>query len=288
MVIKVGKTTLIPLAFHSAISLSCSIFLFPQSISSQYIKRLQNALSPLASALTLHQSILQTPHDAPEFTSLYSQMSTMNGKAEDALVLLRTSSRLLKSDLVYSRFAPTDFVFIQENLARLIGRTMGLTMFFSFMDPTREKFSMTPVPSLPVSPVFSRAPSRQPSPERNHSVEEMFEAPGHQGPMKRRKAHYSSEPPTTATSPAPSRHEHHPHTHSHHHGHSHHHRSHSQSRHLRHKLRHLKESSRHEHTVAAFETQKYLNLEATHLHIPYAGDYTRQALNLIQERYATI
>ncbi|KAF8344985.1 hypothetical protein F5887DRAFT_968850 [Amanita rubescens] len=281
--IAVGKATLIPLSFHSVIALFCSIFVFPRSISSQYLKRLQNALSPLASALALHQSILKTPHDAPEFTSLYAQMSTMNGKAEDALVLLRASARLLKSDLVYSRFAPNDFVFIHEHLARLIGRTMGLTMFFSFMDPTREKFSRTPVPSLPVSPDFSRAPSRQHSPERSNVVEEMFEAPGYQGPTKRRKPHYPSEPSsriqTAATSPAPSRHDLHSHTH---HGHSHHHH-HSQSRHLHHKLRHLKGSSRHEHTVAMFETQKYLNLEAAHLHIPYADDYTRQALNLIQD-----
>ena len=289
MVIKIGETILIPLAFHSAISLLCSIFVFPQSISSQYINRLQNALSPLASALTLHQSILKTPHDAPEFTSLYAQMSTTGGKAEDALIFLRASARLLKSDLVYSRFAPNDFVFIHQNLARLMGRTMGMAMFFSFMDPTREKFSITPMPSLPASPVFSRTPSRQHSPERSHTVEEMFDAPGHQGSAKRRKAHYSSEPlsrtHTTATSPAPSRLEHPSHTHSHHHGHSHHHRSHSQSRHLHHKLLHLKQTSRHEHTVAVFETQKYLNLEATHLHIPYADDYTRQALNLVQERY---
>jgi hypothetical protein len=37
--------------------------------------------------------------------------------------------------------------------------------------------------------------------------------------------------------------------------------------------------------VGMFETQRYLNLEATHLHIPLAEVYTRQALDLVQERY---
>jgi hypothetical protein len=86
---------MIPLVFHSAISLLCSIFIFPQSISSQFTTRLQNAMVPLESILNLHQTILQTPHDSPDFISLYNEISRMSGKAEQMLIPLRTCSRVI-------------------------------------------------------------------------------------------------------------------------------------------------------------------------------------------------
>ena len=288
---------MIPLAFHSAITLLCSIFIFPQSISSQFTTRLQNAMVPLESILNLHQTILKTPHDSPDFISLYNDISGMSGKAEQTLIPLRASSRLLKSDLVYSRFAPNDFVCIQEQLPRLISCMTGTAMYFGFLDPTRKRFSVTPMPSLPASPTFSRTPSRQHSPERRHTAEEVLEVSIHQRPTTRRRAQQRtsvllSPISTVSTSASPvhasPQHPQHPHFHPHHHPHSHHY-SHSHSHHsshLHYKLLHLKRTSRHEHAVGMFETQRYLNLEATHLHIPLAEVYTRQVLDLVQERCA--
>ena len=244
---------------------------------------------PLESILNLHQTILKTPHDSPDFISLYNEISGMSGKAEQALIPLRASSRLLKSDLVYSRFAPNDFVCIQEQLPRLISCMTGTAMYFGFLDPTRKRFSVTPMPSLPASPVFSRTPSRQHSPERKHTTEEVLEVSIHQR-STRRRAHRTSAlltpTSTVATSPVSPQHTHfhphHPHSHPHSHHHSHSHSHHSS--HLHYKLLHLKRTSRHEHAVGMFETQRYLNLEATHLHIPLAEVYTRQVLDLVQER----
>jgi hypothetical protein len=308
---------LIPLALHSAVTLLCSIFIFPQSISTQFTRRLQNALVPIASALDLHQTILKTPHDSPEFISLYNQISGMSGKSEDMLILLRASARLLKSDLVYSRFAPTDFIRMLDRLPRQIGRMTGMAMYFGFLDPTREKFSVTPMPSLPGSPSVSRSSS-----PRQHSAHSIEEVLVHQHPMTRRRGHRTSEATPTPTaailaSHPNSQHSHshphqHPHSHPHQHSHSHphqhshshphqhshsqphsnhhsHHHPHSHPHHSSHRhyqLLHLKRSTRHEHAVGMFETQRYLNLEATHLHIPLAEVYTRQALDLVQERYA--
>ena len=76
----------------------------------------------------------------------------MSAKAEDVLCTV-----------AQSRLAPNSFIFIRENLARLIGRTMGLAMFFSFMNPTREESSTTP--SVPLYflnfPKLPRGSTRQ-------------------------------------------------------------------------------------------------------------------------------
>ena len=296
MVSKVGRSVLVPVSLHSASALLCSIFIFPQSISSLFTTRLRNAMVPLESILNLHQTIFKTPHDSPGFISLYDEISGMSGKAEQTLIPLRASSRLLKSDLVYSRFAPNDFVCIQEQLPRLISCTTGMAMYFGTLDPTRKRFSMTPMPSLPASPLFSRTPSRQPSrqpsPERRHTSEEVVEVSIHNHPTTRRRAHRTSDiltPISTVASSAspvhtnsqhPHFHPHHRHPHHHHHSHSHSHHS----THLHYKLLHLKRTSRHEHVVGMFETQRYLNLEATHFHVPLGDVYTRQMLALVYER----
>ncbi|KAK2462664.1 hypothetical protein APHAL10511_005397 [Amanita phalloides] len=283
-----GRSIMIPLAFHSAINVLCSAIVFPDSVSSLFTKRLQNVLFPLASALELHQTILTTAHDSPEFTSLSSQITSITGKAEDALVPLSASARLLKSDLVYSRFAPYDFKCVQDNLGRLIGRAAGMAMYFTFIDPTRERFSVTPIPSLPTSPVLgSPVLSRQPSSERlGHKGRELGkeEEPASQSIVTRRRGR-----PTSDRSPSlnhthvsdPDFHSSHsrPHPRPSHHSHLHHPHSH----HLHYRLLHLKKTSRHEHAVGTFEVQKYLNLEAAHLHTPLADAYTRQMLHLMRD-----
>ncbi|KAM6495323.1 Protein of unknown function (DUF2422) domain containing protein [Amanita muscaria] len=278
---QIGKSLLIPISFHSAISLLCATFIFPESVTSQYIGRVQAIISPLASALEMHRTILRTPHDSQEFKSLSSTINATIGKAEDALVPLAASARLLKSDLVYSRFAPSDFRPFSDCLGRLIGRATGMCMYFALIDATRDRFSITPAPSLPSSPIISSTPSRQPSPERHHDKDETHTAAGSYEPS------ILHTPLTRRLSHQPSHHHHREghghssHARTHTHSHSHVHRTHLH--HVHHKLLHLKRSSRHEHIVGMFEAQKYLNLEATRLHTPYAELYARQMLDLLHE-----
>ncbi|KAF8629340.1 hypothetical protein AX15_003501 [Amanita polypyramis BW_CC] len=286
-----GKSLLIPMSLHTAISLLCSIFIFPESMSSQYTKRLQGVLTPLAKVLEMHRSVLKTPLDSPEFQSLTDQINSIVGGAESALVPVSASARLLRSDLIYSRYAPVDFRPIQETLSRLVPRTTGMGMYFSLIDPTRERLPMTPYLSLPPSPVMSGSPSRQPSPEHGLRDKEDIYATwtSHESPIARtsvsrrrvvRRSSYDNAPSSPPSSPPLSpvstpQHSHaHAHTHCHHRVHS---------RHLHHKLLHLKRSSRHEHVVGTFEVQKYLNLEASWLHTPFTETYTKRMLDLLQE-----
>ncbi|KAF5346488.1 hypothetical protein D9756_010113 [Leucocoprinus leucothites] len=99
----------------------------------------------------------------------------------------------------------------------------------------------------------SRPPSRKPS----RSLERM------------RTGGSQTSSPIIATSP------HHHHSHLHHHGHQ-----------LHHSLLHLSLGIRKgggEHAVGVFESQRYMNLEATRLHDPYGDVYTQRATELLRD-----
>jgi hypothetical protein len=76
--------------------------------------------------------------------------------------------------MIYGRFAPSDYKIMHNLVRRLVVRANGMQSFFAHIDPTRERFPITPVTSRLGSPVASRAVSpsgtpshsRAPSPER--------------------------------------------------------------------------------------------------------------------------
>ncbi|PFH45992.1 hypothetical protein AMATHDRAFT_70774 [Amanita thiersii Skay4041] len=309
---QVGKSVLIPLTFHTALSLLASIFIFPSSISAQFTTRLQGVLSPLATSIELHRSILKTTNDWESFSSMSAEIMKAVGQAEDGLVPIVISHRLLKSDLIYSRFKPADFECIQGTVRRLTGRATGMGMYFSLIDPTREKFPVTPAPSVPSTPILPSTPmlgSRHPSPERTQTREktethgeDLERTSSSFWTLTRRRPHRSptetprsprtprSDSPTCSRPQSAHSPQHHHHHHHHHHpfhpGHTHSHsHSHSHRMHvnlLHHSLLHLA-SAKHEQAVGLFESQRYLNLEATRFHTPYGEDYTIQMLALLQE-----
>ncbi len=56
-------------------------------------------------------------------------MRTETKKVEGALIPLAAAARLLKSDLIYGRFAPEDFRTFQNLFRRLAGRADGLGVY---------------------------------------------------------------------------------------------------------------------------------------------------------------
>ncbi|KAF7322544.1 hypothetical protein HMN09_00032900 [Mycena chlorophos] len=253
----IGQAIVLPIALHSAVALLCSFVVFPQTISSQFTTRLGLIIAPLARTFELHQLILAKDPYSDDFSKLVAEISSSVAKGEAELAPLAASARLLTSDLTVSRYAPTDFVALQQVVKRMAVRAHGMTVYFKVVDPTRERFPVTPVVSRLGTPVpGSPAASRPPSPPRT--------------PI-RESAEWIDENDRDTSPPTPSRRSRHSHTHSQHH---HHHNSLIQSLHL-----HLGRKKT-EHAVGVFESQRYLDLEANLVH-PHVVSHTKETTELL-------
>ncbi|KAJ6463830.1 hypothetical protein C8R47DRAFT_1156945 [Mycena vitilis] len=248
-----GKAIILPIAFHSAMALLCSVVIFPSTVSSQFTTRLALVLAPLTRSFELHRTVLEKDPYSPEFASTVATIVASVAKSEAGLVPLAASARLLKSDLVFSRFQPTDFIALQTVAKRMAVRANGMGRYFTLLDPMREKFPVTPGPSragtpVPGSPAASRPPSLR-SPTHEHMDDVDMDG--------------DSAPPT------PTRRSRHSHHHSHH-------------RHNLHNslLHHL--SLKTHHVVGVFESHRYLDLEAR-LNHPEVTVHTQQTTRLLSQ-----
>jgi hypothetical protein len=274
----------IPLAIHSAVVLIVSVLVFPSSISAQFTDRLQASIAPLITSLELHRTLLRTPTDSPDF-SAKGIIAAVN-QAEGSLVDLAAAARLLKIDVIYSRFAPSDFAELHKLMRRLVVRSNGMTVYFTLLDPTRERFPVTPAPSRPQTPVAnSPMASRPPSPDHGDAggfsdsgtpvsaAEERHKSAAMHRPRHPR-LHYR-KPDTHTRS-------HSQHRHSTHYGESH---SQKHNNLLHNSLLHLaiSRNPKPEHAVGVFESNRYLNLELMHMSHPDSVQTTARVTKLLDE-----
>ncbi|KDQ52942.1 hypothetical protein JAAARDRAFT_39659 [Jaapia argillacea MUCL 33604] len=282
----IGQAIVVPIAFHSAISLVVSLLVFPSTVSAQYRERLSGVLSPLVTVISEHRKLLQTCTTDPEFSA--SAITAAVGKSEAGLIPLAASGRLMKRDVVWCRFSPTDLVDLQNWVRRLSVRANGLGIYFTLIDPLRERFPVTPAASRPGTPARgtpsqSRAQSRAASRDREGSdngslpvspateVTHLESEGGedttrvHISTPHRRRSHVVND----------QSHSHHLPRHSH--------RTRSPHRHRLHlpHLTHL--TPQPEQAVGVFESMRYLDIEAAHLSHPLAAHYTQRATELLRE-----
>jgi len=273
-------------------------------------------LSPLISSLDQHCKILGADVPSEEFASLADSITAASDGSESILVLLAASTRLLNNDVSWSRFAPGDFHTFHNLARRLAGRANGMTVYFTLADTSRDPFPLTPAPSganTPAlgSPVISRPSSPAHTEGRSGSHVRMesrtseeivvdennvkVNGPGESSILDGAKTPYShrsrrlfrSRPSSRKASLERTRthtgasfsssqvvtpHHHGPHLHLHLGGH------------LPHSLLHLSFGRRREErAVGVFESQRYMNLEATRFHDPYADFYTQKAAKLLRD-----
>ncbi|KAF9813949.1 hypothetical protein IEO21_05385 [Rhodonia placenta] len=294
----IGRAIVLPLVFHAALCILSAALIFPSTITAQYAGALSSLFDPLERALLEHRATLKWSPGGPEFAKGVSKINGFVNGAEAGLGPAAAALRLVKHDIVWGRFAPTDVGNLQWHARRLVTRANGMGIFFTLIEPTRERFPVTPIPSRtatpvgsrPITPVTSRPGtpfgSRPTSPAVSPSVSRM--EPAAWSPM-------ASRPP----SPSGMRQRNGQPRNSHH--------SMSSlrltiSRHLNFRLRRHEEESQHErlhfsllhlaHTlslphaesaVAVFESQRYLALEATRLSHPDSPSETERFVALLNE-----
>ncbi|KAF9499221.1 hypothetical protein BDN71DRAFT_1384411 [Pleurotus eryngii] len=285
----IGEAIILPLAFHSGVALLCSILIFPVSISAQFTQNLTNVLRPLQTSLALHRSLLESSSSSPpnptdsnspvtpssdSASTLTSTLKQTVSKSESGLIPLAASARLLRSDLIYTRFAPLDWRNVQKVARRIAVRANGMSVYWELVDPEMSRFSARSVPGTPIIAA--------PSLIRSGTAED-GEEPG--TPTLSTITQYPQTQPQT-----------HSHSHTNLLGHFHRH-PHLHSIHLHSALKRLSLShppsspnSPHNHhqpstefAVGVFESQRYLNLEARRLHDPLEEEHTREGNALLKE-----
>lgn len=304
-----GKAIVVPLAVHAGLAVVCSAVVFPTTITAQYTGAFNAVLAPMNQILALYRSILKMDPASPEFASTASTIHGLVDKAEAGLFGAGVASRLLKRDILWGRFSPNDIGALADILRPLVVRTNGMGVYFHLIDPTRERFPMTPAPSAPVTPALSRTPTRPSTP-----VDDTAESDGDTLKRRRRPAEHGPSPlrhsltqgfpdrsPTQVTtadsgekkdrerdwSRALARHfHHHKRSASHHAAH--------QNNNLHFSLLQLAHtlSINHDHSslhlpqktaVGVFESQRYMTLEATRLGHGNSAETTALFVSLVQE-----
>lgn len=238
--------------------------------------RLQDVLSCLVSATKEHRQRLQQDVTASDFSTALV-VAALN-KAESGLALLLSAAHLKKFDVIYSRFAPGDYSQIHSLARRLIVKARGMSVYYTLIDPTRERFPITPIPSIPATPTSPSPPhSRPPSPDRDHPLartEKVNDSEPLDGGSKRPPYHHHTTPHVhyhTALHHRKRWRSPHRHTASHHSTHSH--------GSLLHTA--LSRAAKTETAVGVFESLHYLNLEATYMYHPDSEAYVSRANELL-------
>ncbi|PCH32963.1 hypothetical protein WOLCODRAFT_141429 [Wolfiporia cocos MD-104 SS10] len=298
----VGRAIVLPLIFHAALCIAAAAFIFPSTISAQYAAALSGLLGSLESALIDHRAVLKLTPSGSEFSATVAKITASVNKSEAGLAPAAAVLRLVKHDVVWGRFAPTDLGGLQLFARRLVTRANGLGIFFTLIEPTRERFPITPLPSKPGTPTGSRpitpVASRPGTPLASHpatpvqaradgiawSTTPVTSRPaspdGERGRGHKRGAHGRRNPSGSSLRLTLSRHinlrlrRH---------------EEDSQNQRLHFSLLHLAHSLAGPHpdsaeaAVAVFESQRYLALEATRLSHPDMPDTTEQFVVLLSE-----
>ncbi|KAJ3862063.1 hypothetical protein EV359DRAFT_45947 [Lentinula novae-zelandiae] len=150
-----GRAIFIPLVFHSIISILASIILFPESLSNNFTKRVAAVFTPLQKATAIHLTLLRTTPGGDcveEFKGHIDSLAGVVAQSEAALGPLAQAARLLPSEVVYSRYSPRDWRPLQDLARRVAVRANGMSIYFTLIDPTRERFPITPATTRPGTP----------------------------------------------------------------------------------------------------------------------------------------
>ena len=277
---------MLPVTLFSAVALLVSITIFPSTISAQFTTRLQGVLSPLVESFELHRRVLKSVPHTEHFSEMVASIKTLTGRSEATLASLAAAGRLLDSDLIYARFSPEDFHSFQNQARRITARASGMETYFMLIDPIRERFPISPGPSVPETPLISMPATPNPI----HAVptlEQTIELQADSMDNRLENDLSISQPRRPALHASSSQEPHSPSIlYRRSHG--------TQSprfnmpRHLPHNILHRKllqvSNSRKENVVGIFESQRYLNLEASTFRDPDAQAHTTQATALLSNR----
>ncbi|KAI0653782.1 hypothetical protein C8Q70DRAFT_927041 [Cubamyces menziesii] len=285
----IGQVIAIPLSLHCGLCIFFSAVIFPCTITAQYTHTLFSVLCPLSDFLTQHRKVLQLDPSSEEFKTTVKGIVGFLNSSEGGLGQAAANVRLLKQDVVFGRFSPTKIGEFQPIIRRLVTRANGMDIFFTLIEPTREKFPMTPIPSRLATPRTGTPSSTRPqtpttpstpipgSPPNGLREDPEQTARRRRNLQKRALEHSHMHKSFTRKLHLRLREHHEEHQH---------HQVHFSLLNLAHALSPLARvstSASGETAVGVFESQRYMAIEATRLTQPDEMDVTADFVRLLHE-----
>ncbi|KAI0820568.1 hypothetical protein BC628DRAFT_1330069 [Trametes gibbosa] len=285
----IGQVIAIPLAFHCGLCILFAALIFPSTITAHYTHTLFAVLAPLEDVLSLHRTVLAMDPSSEAFKANVKNITAMLSKSEGGLGQAAATVRLLKQDIVYGRFSPTNIGQFQPIVRRLVTRANGMDIFFTLIEPTRERFPITPIPSRlgtprsgtpgstrPATPVSPATPIPGSPPNGLREDPEQF-ARRRRNLQKRALEHPHGHKAFSRKLHLKLREHHEEHQH---------HEVHFSLLNLAHALSPLARASTTasaETAVGVFESQRYMAIEANRLSHPDESEVTARFVQLLHE-----
>ena len=284
----IGRAVVVPVACHSALAVVGAALIFPSTITAQYAASIGRVLDPVEAFLAQHRAVLRMETSSEAFADAVKGLRTLVDKAENGMAPTAVWLRSLKRDVVWGRFAPADIATLQWSLRRIVTRAEGMNIYFGLIDPTRERFPVTPAPTVPNTPVLTRSntpvASRSGSPVRGRRERssDVLDQVTTRESMHHRRKHGGASSPLHAAIARHLRHlsrggGHGQHKHSSHHDNH----LHLSLLELAHALSPRSPDS--EGAVGVFESQRYIALEETRLSHAQSPEMTAQFTALLSE-----
>ncbi|KIP04314.1 hypothetical protein PHLGIDRAFT_493842 [Phlebiopsis gigantea 11061_1 CR5-6] len=184
---KLGRSVVVPLAISAGLSILAAAVIFPSTITAQYTHAIARVLDPLETFLTQHRKVLSMDPSSDEFKATVGVIKGLQGRSEAAMAPTAVWLQSLKRDIVWGRFSPADVSTMQWAVRRIVTRAEGMNIYFTLIEPTRERFPVTPAPTVPNTPTFTRqntpAHSRGTSPVRGLREQQSMNTLNNQEPV---------------------------------------------------------------------------------------------------------
>ncbi|GAA5882877.1 hypothetical protein JCM16303_006623 [Sporobolomyces ruberrimus] len=188
----IGLTFFIPFACQHAITIACTILIFPETLAHQFSDRTIATLSPLRQVIQRQSKMLKSNPRTAEWLE-YAEIKATTTQAMASLALMNTAESNLTREISFARVNGKDLTSVLQKMRVLTARTTGFVRFYEVVSkhlhrdytdakggPVADDLTIhlgrSGAPSTVASPNDTPETSRPPSPTRTPTRQDSKDA----------------------------------------------------------------------------------------------------------------
>ncbi|GAA5954631.1 hypothetical protein JCM3765_003834 [Sporobolomyces pararoseus] len=188
----IGLTFFIPFACQHAITIACTVLIFPETLAHQFSDRTIATLSPLQNVIKRQREMLKANPRTADWLE-YADIKGTTGQAMASLALMNTAEANLTREISFARVNGKDLTSMLQKMRILTARTTGFVRFYDVVSkhlhrdysdskggPVADQLTIhlgrSGAPSTVASPDDTPASTRPPSPTRSPNRQDSKDA----------------------------------------------------------------------------------------------------------------